>query len=376
MTKEKLKICIVSYLFHEAFITPLSNLEALLNYISPETYSIICGFGSIFDKKFKYKNTYIIYHRKNKRVLLRILGFISTQMHISLQMIYLSRKVDTYLFFMEGGIFLPILIAKCLKKNVVWMLPSSFVKMEEYNKDFLSCFLFRAQIWSYELANKIILYSPHLSVEFGLTDFYNKTLIASQHNIDFNKFTYYDKFKVNSFLIGYIGRLSKEKGIINFINAIPCVVKKKNNVKFLVIGDGALKKEVEIYINKNNLCNYVRFVNWIPNNNIPKYLHELDLLVLPSYTEGLPNIILEAMACGTPVLATAVGAIPDLVVEGVTGFMMENNSPECIAANIIRSMEDHTILRIAQNARKFVEREFSFEAAVGRWETVLTKIKD
>ena len=121
----------------------------------------------------------------------------------------------------------------------------------------------------------------------------------------------------------------------------------------------------------NKLDGKVKFVGWISHDELPRYLNELKLLVLPSYTEGLPNIMLEAMACGTPVLATLVGAIPDIIKDGETGFIMENNSPECIAQNIIRALNHPNLERIAQNARALVEREFTFEKAVERYEKIV-----
>ncbi|MDI6867848.1 MAG: glycosyltransferase family 4 protein [Methanoculleus sp.] len=99
------------------------------------------------------------------------------------------------------------------------------------------------------------------------------------------------------------------------------------------------------------------------------------LLVLPSYTEGLPNIMLEAMACGTPVLATPVGAIPDVIIDGKTGFIMENNSPECIADNVVRALEHPDLEQIAEAGRRFVEENFSFEKTVENWKEILQNIE-
>ena len=81
--------------------------------------------------------------------------------------------------------------------------------------------------------------------------------------------------------------------------------------------------------------------------------------------------MLEAMACGTPVLAAKVGAIPDIITDGKTGFIMENNSPECIAENVIRALNTPNLEEISENGRKFVEENFTFESAVARWNGVL-----
>ena len=96
--------------------------------------------------------------------------------------------------------------------------------------------------------------------------------------------------------------------------------------------------------------------------------------MIPSQFEGLPNILLEAMACGTLVLATPVGAIPDVIVDGRTGFIMEDNSPDCIAKNVTRVLNSSDSEQVAENGRRFVEEHFTFEHAVARWKEVLEGI--
>ena len=77
------------------------------------------------------------------------------------------------------------------------------------------------------------------------------------------------------------------------------------------------------------------------------------------------------MACGTPVLATPVGAIPDVIKDGVTGFIMGNNSPASIAKNIIRVLEHPNLDKTVKNAKELVEKEFTYEAAVERYREIL-----
>lgn len=81
--------------------------------------------------------------------------------------------------------------------------------------------------------------------------------------------------------------------------------------------------------------------------------------------------MLEAMACGTSVLATPVGAIPDVIINGKTEFIMENNSPECIAANVVRALSSPDLDQIAKAGRRFVEENFSFEKTVENWKRIL-----
>ena len=80
------------------------------------------------------------------------------------------------------------------------------------------------------------------------------------------------------------------------------------------------------------------------------------------------------MACGTPVLATSVGSAPDLIKDGETGFIMKDNSPECIAENVTRALNYPDLDRIVKNARELVEREFAYDAAVERYRKILENV--
>jgi glycosyltransferase involved in cell wall biosynthesis len=160
-----------------------------------------------------------------------------------------------------------------------------------------------------------------------------------------------------------------------FIRSLPTIISDQNNdFHVLIGGDGPMRDDIDNYLKKQNLLNRVDITGWISHDILPDYMNRLRLLVIPSYSEGLPNIMLEAMACGTPVLATPVGAIPDIIKDGETGFIMKNNTPECIAENINRVLKDSNLEKIVINAKNFIEKDFTFESAVIRWKTILEDI--
>lgn len=132
-----------------------------------------------------------------------------------------------------------------------------------------------------------------------------------------------------------------------------------------------MRNSIEKYVIDRQLNRKIKILGWISHDRLPIYLNELKLLVLPSYTEGLPNIMLEAMACGTPVLATSVGSIPDIISDGFTGFLLKENSPQNVADNILRALEHPDLHRVADKARDLVRIHFTYEAAVERYKKVL-----
>ena len=165
--------------------------------------------------------------------------------------------------------------------------------------------------------------------------------------------------------------MAEIKGIENFIQAIPEILTEKNNFKFILIGDGPLMDKIKEFRDANHLQENIILTGWINHNDLPRYLNEFKLLILPSYTEGLPNVILEAMACGTPVITTNVGAIPDIIQDEHTGFIMDDNSEETIRINITRALQHPQLNVIVQNANILVNKEFNYNNTLNLWKKIL-----
>ena len=367
---KKPNICLVDLVFHKAFISPSSNLEKILFTLSHEFYNIK---GVSNNLNIENNKEHVITHKESNNGFLRILRYIFLQLKISFKLISLREKIDICIFFTESGLLLPIITSKLLGKKVLWQLPSSLKKMLYYNNDSFSFFLNGMQELSYNFVDNIILYSPSLINEWELEKYRNKILIAHEHIINTKKFKIMKDYDKRDYLIGYVGRLSKEKGICNFVNAMSEISKKRNDLKFLIVGDGNLKKEISNYLRDNKLDNKVNLIKWISHDKLPNYLNKMKLIVLPSYTEGLPNVMLESMACGTPVLANSVGSVKDIIKNRINGFIMEDNSIESITETILEMVE-FLDSDISLNANKFIENNFVFEKTVHNWNNIIEEL--
>ncbi|MCW4045025.1 MAG: glycosyltransferase family 4 protein [Candidatus Bathyarchaeota archaeon] len=366
---------ILTFPIHESGIVPLSNLIRILYSLSGCITLITGNAGFTFFENSDRIRVFGVTHQGGTNAFSRIAKYIWTQIKFLPILLKISKDVDFFIFFFsDEGMFIPMLAAKFLRKKIVLALTGFSFGQSRAKKDILSRHLGFIVKINCILSNRITIQSEKQIKEQGLETHRHKILLAPEHFIDFNKFRVEKQLSERDELIGYIGRLTEEKGILNFVEAIPRVLIIKKTVKFLIGGDGYLRDRIEEYLEKHNLKNKVKIVGWVPHEQLSNYLNELKLLVLPSYTEGLPNIILEAMACGTPVLATAVGGIPDVVSNTNTGFLMEGNLPSCVAEEIIKTLDNPDLMRIAKDAKTFVEREFVYENAVERYKKVINSV--
>jgi glycosyltransferase involved in cell wall biosynthesis len=170
-------------------------------------------------------------------------------------------------------------------------------------------------------------------------------------------------------VVGFVGRLDEEK-CVRQLGEAAREFPPGTTLRF--VGDGPVRAELERDLADLVEAGRVEFADWVDHDEVPAELASMRLLVLPSQpTEGLPTTILEAMACGTPVLASPVAGVPDVVRPGETGFTLEGRAPEQIATAVRRVLDRDDLDEISANARRLVETEYSFDAAVGRYREIL-----
>jgi glycosyltransferase involved in cell wall biosynthesis len=133
---------------------------------------------------------------------------------------------------------------------------------------------------------------------------------------------------INHSVIGTITHLEEHKGLKYLLEAASLLLQQRNDVNFLIIGDGSLKEELKKLCIDLNLEKKIIFVGEL--SEILEILSSIDIFVLPSLREGLGLAILEAMACGKPVIATNAGGIPEIVKDGVSGILVPPKNSEAL----------------------------------------------
>jgi glycosyltransferase involved in cell wall biosynthesis len=374
--KRPQSIGIVTKPMGQAAVTPLSNLVNIVQSLSDATY-VITGSAAMNLTCEKQANTHILEIPYQYRPSLYVRAFFHflMQIRISWKIIKLRNRVDSWIYFLDSqALLMPVLTTKLLRKKIIFSLAAS-LKSDKARTTSLNKLLIYSENFNNRFADKIVVYSPNIVGQWSLAKYKGKIAFAHEHYIDSTKFGISKPLDERDNLVGYVGRFSEEKGPLKIVQAIPQVLREMKDLNFLIAGDGHLRAEIEKELKENNLGARVNLPGWIAHEHLPQVFNELKLIVLPSDTEGLPNIMLEAMACGTPVLATRVGAIPDFIQDGVNGFLMDNNSPECIAKNIVRALSDPDLEQIAGEARKLIEEEFTLDKAVAKYSEVLKELE-
>jgi glycosyltransferase involved in cell wall biosynthesis len=171
-------------------------------------------------------------------------------------------------------------------------------------------------------------------------------------------------------VVGTAGRLSPEKGFGVFIRAAGSIARADPDVGFVLFGEGPLRADLTRQIATERLEG--RFL--IPGfrDDLDRLIPHLDLFVLPSFTEGLPNVVLEAFAAGVPAVATAVGGTPEVIQDGVSGYLVPPGDPDALARRIRDVLGDDGMRRtMARHAREQVRGHFTFEAQSLRYQQLL-----
>jgi glycosyltransferase involved in cell wall biosynthesis len=369
MGKKSNGICVVSFPISMPFTIPLSNLTRILSGLYGEIDVIVGAYEGIRLVKGERIRYHEYIHKSSGNTIVKVIRYAWLQAVMTVLMIRGTRKCDTVIFFMELGPFLPLAAARLMGKRTLWMLPSSFLKMSEKGRSYPKL-LKKLHPLNYALSDSIVVYSKNIICEWGLENYQRKIKIANEHFIDTLKFSVKKSPNDRGRTIGFLGRLSEEKGILNFIYAVPLILKEIPDCQFTIIGDGPLRNDIDRFITTNNLINNVQCKGWIPHDALPEYLNKLRIIIIPSDTEGLPNAMVEAMACGAVIVASPVGAIPDIIGDGKNGYLLPDNSPKMISRIVANAIFNGDLDRIAADARKTVESRFVYESCMKSFEKI------
>jgi glycosyltransferase involved in cell wall biosynthesis len=180
--------------------------------------------------------------------------------------------------------------------------------------------------------------------------------------------------RASAAVAGVVGRLVPEKGVDVFLRAAALVVAAIPAARFVVVGDGPLRAALEERAASLGLAGAVTFTGF--RADAPQLIADLDVLAVPSRSDGSPLVVCEAMAAGVPVVASRVGGLPDLVVHGVSGLLVRPEDPDDLARTLVHLLRDPAAARAlgtrgrqlaaARSHERLVDRMTEVYAAVAR----------
>ena len=178
-----------------------------------------------------------------------------------------------------------------------------------------------------------------------------------------------------------IGRLTEQKGVQYLISALPSIIQQHPDARLVIVGDGSYKKELESMIKKHKVKDYVTFVGPVAHENIADYLSVADVFVFPSLsdsrlgTEGFGLAAVEALAVGTPTVATNIGGIVDIIKDKETGLLVSQKNSKAIAEKVNLILSDDALRqKLSIQGKRHVKKNFTWESIARRLERVYDQV--
>jgi len=232
----------------------------------------------------------------------------------------------------------------------------------------------RAERWSLQLATRVVVNAEAIKhrlledkvVEGERVYVIKNGLDLSRYSLGQQKCAGMSGFDANHVVFGVVANLRPEKGHLMFVRAARAVATACPEARFVLAGDGAMRQNIEESVKALNLCDKVRLLGAV--KDVPGVLRDVDVLVSPSDTEGLPNAVLEAMAASKAVVATDAGGTRELVSDGLTGYLVPIGDADQLASRMIalcRAPSKRESMGLS--ARRQVEQYYTVEYIAKRF---------
>lgn len=283
-------------------------------------------------------------------------------------------------------------VIKCIKhirpdvihvQNITNSIPS-YIASCRYNIPYLICINGNLELMGYFLpyflkkywpklpylkhANAIVTLTPEMVAEFTLD--LKRDLVLIPTGVDLGKFSPIERTEtslLSNLILLTVCRLDDKKGIEYAIESMITIKSKFSNVKLLIVGDGEYRKYLEQLVIKWNLSKEVEFIGSVLNSEINQYYRKADVFLLPSLFEGYPLVLLEAMACGLPIISTPVSIAPEIINTWNNGYIVPFKSASAIADAVIAILSDRS------KCKEFGINSFNASKTVLTWRDVAKK---
>lgn len=197
----------------------------------------------------------------------------------------------------------------------------------------------------------------------------DKAIITSKNGVDTSFFIPSKERKKDGHIL-YTGRLETRKGVMTLIESARYVCDKYPDTRFVLTGKGSTEKHLKKMVTNLGLERNIHFAGYVDRDTLLKYYQDAIIYVLPSYYEGLPASMQEAMSCGIPSVATRVEGTSELVTDRENGLLVPPRNPEKLAEGILTLLEDEALRkRIGANAREHIVNYY-------KWEDVTDKLEE
>ncbi|MGB9617574.1 MAG: glycosyltransferase family 4 protein [Desulfomonilaceae bacterium] len=188
--------------------------------------------------------------------------------------------------------------------------------------------------------------------------------VVIPNGVDTDYFTPDHSQKASVPTVLYLGRMARIKDPMNALVAFHLLSSKAPDARMIMMGNGGLRSTLEEYVRTHDLAERVEIRRG--STDVRPMLRKAWLLVVSSISEGFPNVILEAMACGAPVVATAVGGNPEAVRAGITGLLVPPRDPQAMANAMQTILSDHGLREtMGAQARRIAVEEYSIDTITG-----------
>jgi L-malate glycosyltransferase len=299
-----------------------------------------------------------------------------------LKLSYQNKYDIIHYYFSLPTAFLSILPGKHRKLPYIVSLRGSDVpKYDVYNKklNLLHKIYLPITKHIWKKANAVIAVTTSLK-QIALRTNPNQKIEVIPNGINTNVFSPSAEHIQNNgeFRLITVSRLIKRKGIQNVLKALAEIRKslppgKGNVINFTIIGEGNYESELKTMTNKLGLNNVVRFLGYLPTNDIPSYFRQSDAFILPSLAEAFGNVVAEAMACGLPIIGADEGGIPDLVNEE-NGILVQPENISQIKSAIITMINDKEMrLKMSNTNVKKIAQNYNWDAIAIAYKDIYMK---